>query len=118
MSVANQPRPLGPPTNGTSFSTRMDSEPSPTLQSSPTHYGSSPNLPSSPVTCVNDTVIDTPIITTIQTNFKKSLNMEFKPGRVSQEELIYFTELERNIAEAAIIPQNLDDFTKKVILLH
>lgn len=118
MSVANQLHALGPPANGTPFSTRIDSEPLPTPRSSPTCYGSSLNSPSSPVTRVNDTVIDTPTITTIQTNFKKSLNTEFKPGRVSQEELMYFTELERNIAEAAIIPENLDDFTKKVILLY
>lgn len=103
----------------------MDSGPSPTPQSSPTRCGSSP---SSPVTDVNggldeldsdDDAIDNPLtITTIQTNFKKSLNVEFKPGRVSKEELIRFTELERDIAEKAIIPKNLDDFTKKVILLY
>jgi len=90
-----------------------------TLQSPSTHFDSSPspNLLSSPTTHVNEFELDhynnkavdgQPAITTIQTNFRKSLNTEFKPGgTVSQDKLIALTELERNIAEAAIIPRDL-----------
>jgi len=55
------------------------------------------------------------MILTIPTNFQKSLNKEFKPGRrVSHEELIIATEVERNIADAAVIPCDLVDFIEKV----
>jgi hypothetical protein len=54
---------------------------------------------------------------TINTNFKKSLNREFKPGRgISQEEIIALTDIERELAEAAVIPVDLDDFQSKVFV--
>ena len=108
----------------------MDLRRSPTPQSPSTHFDSSPSLNrlSSPTTHVDEFELDRynnkavdgqPTITTIQTNFQKSLNTEFKPGgTVSQDELIALTELERNVAEAAIVPHNLDDFIEKVILLY
>ena len=121
ISIANRQ-----PIEKTPFSTGMNSEESSTPQYSPTCGGSSANPPSllPPSLPVNseldklDAIELQSTITTIQTNFQKSLNTEFKPGRASQDELIRLTEQERNIAEAAIVPQDLDDFIKKVISLY
>jgi len=89
---------------------------------------SSSNPAFSPLTNVNSEIEDPeylksfdnqPMILMIPTNFQKSLNKEFKPGRrVSHEDLIIATEVEQNIADAAVIPCDLVDFIEKVASVY
>jgi hypothetical protein len=98
--------------------------------SSPTQIGSSPNRssssdpPSSPFTCVGaiqeellSDKMDQSALITINTKFDKELNAEFKPGRrASKSQIVALTNAERELAEEATIPTDIDDFAFKVCI--